>query len=120
MVMRGHTRRLEAMRRGSIVIFVLVFFLATVEIGRSFVLIGSAMLWQSQFRCLFECYCMGYLYGATYILVSGNEVAHVRGRILVELLVVSKDEDGDIDGAEHGELVCLLEQAALALEKGPK
>ena len=31
---------------------------------------------------------------------------------------MAEDDDGDIDGAEDGELVRLLEQAALALEEG--
>jgi hypothetical protein len=31
---------------------------------------------------------------------------------------VAKDDDGDIDGAEDGKLVGLLEQAAFALEEG--
>lgn len=31
---------------------------------------------------------------------------------------MTKDDDGDIDGAQHGELMRLLEQATFALEKG--
>jgi hypothetical protein len=31
---------------------------------------------------------------------------------------VTKDDDGDIDRAEHGEFVCLFEQTTLALQKG--
>jgi hypothetical protein len=30
---------------------------------------------------------------------------------------VAEDDDGDVDGAEDGEFVCLLEQPAFALEK---
>lgn len=51
-------------------------------------------------------------------MISGNEVSHVCGRILVELLVITKDEDGDINRAQHGELMRLLEQTAFSLQKG--
>lgn len=54
----------------------------------------------------------------THVLISGNEVSHVCGRILVELLVITKDEDGDINRAQHGELMRLLEQTAFSLQKG--
>ena len=53
--------------------------------------------------------------GQANILVSGNEFAHVGRRVLVYLLIVAKDKDGNIDRAEDRELVSLLEQAALAL-----
>lgn len=63
----------------------------------------------------------GYLLtiGKTHVLVPRDQVAHVGRRVLVQLLVITKDEDGNVDGAEHGELVRLLEQATLALQEGP-
>lgn len=54
----------------------------------------------------------------TYIGISGDQLAHLTRRVLVEFLVLAKDEDGDIDGAEDGEFVSLLEETALALQKG--
>ncbi len=36
----------------------------------------------------------------------------------MELLVIAEDENGDIDGTEHGQLVSLLEQATFPLQKG--
>lgn len=42
----------------------------------------------------------------------------VAGRKLIELLVVAKDDDSDVDGAEDAQLVCLLEQAAFTLQEG--
>lgn len=54
----------------------------------------------------------------THVLVAADQVVHVGGRVLVELLVVAEDEDCDIDGAQDGELMRLLEQAALSLEEG--
>lgn len=42
----------------------------------------------------------------------------VFGGELVELVVVAKDDYGDVDLAEFGELVGLLEEAAFALEEG--
>ncbi len=42
---------------------------------------------------------------------------HIGRRVLVELLVITKDEDGDIDRAKHGELMSLLEETAFALQE---
>jgi hypothetical protein len=36
---------------------------------------------------------------ATYILVSANEVAHICRRVLVELFIIAKNENGNVDGA---------------------
>lgn len=54
----------------------------------------------------------------THILVSPDRLVDVTGGELVQLLVVAKDDDGDIDGAEDGQLVGLFEKTALALEEG--
>jgi hypothetical protein len=35
----------------------------------------------------------------------------------VQLLVVAKDDNGHIDGAEHGEFIGLLEETSLPLQK---
>lgn len=55
---------------------------------------------------------------AAIVLEASHDLIDVRRRVLVQLLVVSEDDDGDIDGTEDGELVRLLEQAALALKEG--
>lgn len=57
---------------------------------------------------------------ATIILVSPDRLVDVTGGELVQLLVVAKDDDGDIDGAEDGQLVGLFEKTALALEEGDR
>jgi hypothetical protein len=54
---------------------------------------------------------------AAIILVAANCLIDVAGRKLVQLLVVAKDDDSDVDGAEDGELMRLLEQAAFALQE---
>lgn len=36
----------------------------------------------------------------------------------MQLLVVAKDDNGYVDGAEHGEFISLLEQTSLPLQKG--
>jgi len=51
-------------------------------------------------------------------LEAGDSLVDVARRELVELLVIAKDDDCDIDGTENTELVCLLEQAAFALQEG--
>lgn len=54
----------------------------------------------------------------TYVVEAGHDIRHVAARILVELLVVAKDNDGDIDGAEDGQLMGFFKETALAFEKG--
>lgn len=51
----------------------------------------------------------------TYICISCDQLAHIGRGVLVKLLVVAKYEDGDIDRAQHRELMRLLEQTSLAL-----
>lgn len=58
------------------------------------------------------------LVGAAIVLIAANGLVDVARRELVQLLVMAEDDDGDIDGAQHGELVGLLEETALALEEG--
>jgi hypothetical protein len=55
---------------------------------------------------------------AAIVLVPANGLVDVAGREFVELLVVAEDDDGHVDGAEHRELMRLLEEAAFALEEG--
>lgn len=84
-----------SMRRRGVAFVVLVVIRATVKVRRPFVLVRPAM-----------------------IGVSRDQLPHVAGRVLVQLLVLSKDEDGHIHRAEHRELMRLLEQTALALQEG--
>ena len=115
-VWRDHVglHRLAA-RRGAVGLLVRRVLGAAVEVRGSFVLIWAAVLWWQVSRARDGTHRGG---SATNVCVSVDELVHVPGRVLVELLVAAEDEDGDIDGAEHGELVCLLEQAAFPLEKG--
>jgi hypothetical protein len=50
-------------------------------------------------------------------LVSRQDLSNVTTRIFVQLLIISKDYDRDIDRAENGKLMRLLEQATFALEE---
>jgi len=50
-----------------------------------------------------------------YILVAADSLVNIARRKLVELLVVSKYYHSDVDRAEDGELVGLLEETAFAL-----
>jgi hypothetical protein len=110
-------QRLMALRRAAISLVVLVFVITTIEIRRAFVLIWSAVLRKQLAR---EGPRRMERLRVTYELVSGNEVAHIARGVLINLLVVAEDEDGDIDRAQDGELVSLLEQATLALEESPR
>lgn len=55
--------------------------------------------------------------GCTYILISSQGFIDVPRRELVQLLVVPKYDDCDIDGTKHRQLVRFLEQATLSLEE---
>lgn len=80
---------------GSIVIIVVVHILSlAIEVGRALVLVGSSI-----------------------VLVSGENLSNIATRVLVELLVIAKYYDGDIDRAEDGKLMCLLKKTTFALEK---
>jgi hypothetical protein len=52
-----------------------------------------------------------------HILISADGLIDIARGELVQLLVVAEDDDGDIDGAEDGQLVRLLEQTTFTLEK---
>lgn len=92
----GGSHALSVRRRG-VALVVLVVIRATIKVGRPFVLVWPAM-----------------------IGVSCDQLSHVAGRVLVQLLVLAKDEDGDIHRAKHRKLMCLLEQTALALQEGDR
>ena len=52
------------------------------------------------------------------VLELADGLAYIVGGEFVELLVMAKDDDGDFDLTEDGQLVGLFEQAAFALEEG--
>lgn len=56
--------------------------------------------------------------GSSIILISSQDLSNITTRVFVQLLIITKDYDSDIDRAENGELMRLLEQAAFALEEG--
>lgn len=51
------------------------------------------------------------------VLVSVQDLSNITTRIFVQLLIIAKDYDRDINGTENGELMRLLEQAAFALKE---
>lgn len=53
----------------------------------------------------------------TYILKPRDRLVDIPRRVLIQLLIMPKDDDRDIDRAQHGKLMRFLEQAALALQK---
>lgn len=50
-------------------------------------------------------------------MVSRQDLSDITTRVFVQLLVVPKDYNRDIDRTQDGELMCLLEQSSFALEK---
>jgi hypothetical protein len=95
---RHHLRlhRTVTRRTRSIIVIVVVVAaqLLAVEIGGSFVLVGPSI-----------------------ILVSAQDLANIATRVFIQLLIISKYYDRDIDGAKNGKLMRLLEQTTFALQK---
>lgn len=60
----------------------------------------------------------GWTRRVTYIGVATQDGAHFARRVFKELLVVAENDDGHIYRAEHGKLMGLLEETALAFQKG--
>ena len=80
-----------------VIIIVVVPTTLVREVGRPFVFMRAAIVLEASY-CFLD----------------------ISRRVLVQLLVVSKDDDGDIDRAEDGELMRLLEQPSLALQKSDR
>lgn len=55
----------------------------------------------------------------TYILIATESLVHVTRGVLVEFLVMTKDDNGDIDGTKNGQLMGLLKQSTFSLEECP-
>ena len=53
----------------------------------------------------------------TYILVATEGFGHVARGILIKLLVVTKNDDRDVDRTKNRQFVRLFEQATLSLQK---
>lgn len=51
-------------------------------------------------------------------MISADGLVDITRRKLIEFLVVTEYDDGDIDRAEHGQFISFLEQSAFTLEKG--
>jgi hypothetical protein len=58
------------------------------------------------------------MYRLTYVLISANGLVDVAGRKLVQLLIVTENDDGHIDRTQDRQLMSLLEEASLTFEKG--
>lgn len=112
---RGHHLRLHglALWRGTVLVLFVFLVIAAIEVGGALVFVGSAMLGATSVSIW-----LGRGTAATHKMVPLDKLVHVGRGVLVQLLVRAEDEDGNIDGAEHGELVRLLKETALALEEG--
>ena len=60
------------------------------------------------------------LMSAAIVLKPAYSFIYIARRVLVQLLIVAKDDDSYIDGAQHGKLVRLLEETAFSLEEGDR
>lgn len=107
----GVSRRGSAHHLDVFILLLVQVFLAH-EVFRAFVLVRSAIL-----RVPVSALSPGG-HGGAYILIPADGLIDIAGRELVQLLVVSKYDHSNVDGAEDGELVGLLEETAFALEEG--
>jgi len=102
---------------------VAVFFLIIIssaftgKVGRTFVFVRTGILPDSQSHGRVSYVRREKARGA-YVLESADCVVDIARAELVQLLIVSEDDDRDIDLTENTKLVCFLEQTTLALEKG--
>ena len=104
--------------RCRIFLLIIVIVALAIEVFGTFVFVGSANLRASQVRSPMRPKARGK--GATNILVPVKSFLHITGRELIELLVVAKNDNRDIHRTQHRELVSLLEETTLSLEKSPK
>jgi hypothetical protein len=56
----------------------------------------------------------------THILIAAESIVHVTRGILIQFLVVAENNNGYVDGTENSELMRLLEEATLSLQKCTK
>lgn len=54
---------------------------------------------------------------SSIVLVSSQDLSYITTRVFVQLLVITKYYNRDINRAENGELMCLFEQSTFALEE---
>jgi hypothetical protein len=50
-------------------------------------------------------------------LISGEDLSNIAARVFVQLFVIAKYNDRNVNRAENGKLMRLLEQAAFALQE---
>ena len=81
-------------------------------------LVCAAILRDLSVSFYFSANSLSRVGGDAYILVPANRLVDIARGEFVELLIVAEDDDGHIDGAEHRELMRLLEKTAFALEEG--
>jgi hypothetical protein len=88
-----------------VVVFIVIAVLFAHEVLGAFVFVRIAILGGESAMCEFARERLA----ATYVLVAANSRIDVARRELVELIVVTEDDDGDVYRAQDRELVSLLE-----------
>jgi hypothetical protein len=104
------------LRRGPVLVVVVVIVGPTVKVEGTFVFIRLTVLVGRRVSCTGLSKQQGV--GKTYAAPPVDHLPHVTRRELVEFLVAAKDDDGDVYRAEHGQLMGLLEEPVLAFQKG--
>jgi hypothetical protein len=113
--MVGRSVRIARRRALVVLVVILITVLLVHKVLGPLVLVGAAILRDLSARGSFSAALSRR--GGAYILVPANRLIDVARRKLVQLLVVPEDDDGHIDGAQHRELMRLLEQPTFALQE---
>jgi hypothetical protein len=105
---------LEILWRGGHLILFIVIVTLTREIFGTFVFVWRAVL--NKIRCQPMQLCARVCrIESTHVLIAGESLWHIRRGVLVQLLVLGKDNHGDIDGTKNSKFMRLLEEATLSL-----
>lgn len=106
------TSRFSAVLVTALIVFIVVATLVR-EVLWAFVFVRAAIL----FKPSVSKPMVPIVSRNTHVLEPRNGLVDVARRVLVKLLVMAKDNNRDVDRAEHRQLMRLLEQTALALEE---
>jgi uncharacterized membrane protein len=97
--------------RSIIIVIIIVHLALATEVCGPLVFVRSSILQKISCNSLAVCKT------GTYVLISSQDLPNFTTRVLIQLFIIPKDYDRDIDRTKDGKLMRLLEQTAFALKK---
>lgn len=97
-------------------ILLIVIIALACEIFGAFVLVGWTEL-EGEMKYQRLCARLEMKKQDTHVLIASKRLRHFTRGVLIQLLVVAKDDNGDIDRTKNGEFMRLLEETTLSLQK---